>query len=227
MLRDNLLRRLLQVARPAVVAKPGPQAQHFLLRRGGKGVNVRKALEKPLVVRNHRGDSRLLQHNFREPHAIRIARAPPRQVTLELPKPREQLFAKGGEFLSLKHGASGFSHKCPLIRVFIFRWLLHFFVEEHDERRTPYRMREKAARLAGHDDLEELRRRCEFTNKSLLGIERERLHHSQVSKDFENMFLAGSQGSIEVDAAKRQHGVGLIKVPADLGAKVHGTLEAL
>src|SRR3979411_1558484 len=54
MLRDDFLRRLLQIARAAVIAKPGPQPQHFFLRRRSQSMNIRKPRKKSRVVRNDR-----------------------------------------------------------------------------------------------------------------------------------------------------------------------------
>src|SRR5437773_9933419 len=103
---DDLLRGLLQVARAAVITKAGPQPQHFLFRRSGERVEIGEAFEKPFVIGNPRGDTRLLQHDFRQPHAIRVARAAPGQVALEMAEPGKQVSAECGEVLSREHGAS-------------------------------------------------------------------------------------------------------------------------
>src|SRR6266478_1744175 len=94
MFRDDLLRGFLQMARATVIPETRPEEQHFLLRRSGERVNVREALQKSFVVRNGGGDAGLLEHDFRKPDAVGIFRSPPRQVSLELAKPAEQLFAK-------------------------------------------------------------------------------------------------------------------------------------
>src|SRR5450759_2168385 len=49
------------------------------LRAGERG-DIGEALEKTAVIRNHRGDLGLLQHDFGDPDAVGIARALPRQV---------------------------------------------------------------------------------------------------------------------------------------------------
>src|SRR5206468_3038633 len=107
---NDMLSGFLQIASAAVIAEAGPEAQHFFLRRTGEGVNIRETLEKSLVVWNHGRNACLLQHDFREPDAIRIFRAPPRQVTLESAEPPKQLFTKCGEFAALQHSAGTFSH---------------------------------------------------------------------------------------------------------------------
>jgi hypothetical protein len=87
---DDLLRCFLQIACPAVITQAGPQAQDFLLRRGSECVNVREALQKSFVVGKRGGNARLLQHDFREPDAIGIFSASPRQITLKLAKPAKK-----------------------------------------------------------------------------------------------------------------------------------------
>ena len=78
--RHHLTRAAVQVARTRVIAQPAPQPQHLVLGRGGQAGDVGKALEKARVVAQHRRHLRLLQHDFRQPHAVRIARALPRQA---------------------------------------------------------------------------------------------------------------------------------------------------
>src|SRR6266571_5061680 len=87
MFRDDLLSGFLQVARATVIPEAGPQAQHFFLRRSGERANVWKALQEIFVVRDHCRNARLLQHDFREPDAIGIFGAAPRQIALELMEP--------------------------------------------------------------------------------------------------------------------------------------------
>ena len=84
----------LQISSAAVIAEPGPQSQHFRFGRCGERANRREVFEKSLVKGNHRGDARLLQHNFRKPDAIRIFIAPPGQITLKFVKPFENRCAK-------------------------------------------------------------------------------------------------------------------------------------
>ena len=89
------LRRALQVARARVIAQAAPQPQHLVLRRAGERGDIGEALEKALVIGNHRGDLGLLQHDFRDPDAIGVARALPGQVVAAVaPMPGEQA---GGE----------------------------------------------------------------------------------------------------------------------------------
>src|ERR1044071_1790707 len=75
----------MQVARPRVVAQAAPQREHVVEVRPGEGFHIRETREEALVVRNDRRDLGLLQHHFRQPDAIRIARPLPRQVMTPVP----------------------------------------------------------------------------------------------------------------------------------------------
>ena len=76
----DFLRAAVQIARPCVVAKPGPVRQHTLHGRRRQAGNIGKAGQKTLVIRDHRRHLGLLQHDFRQPDAVRIARVLPGQV---------------------------------------------------------------------------------------------------------------------------------------------------
>src|SRR5258708_23666574 len=113
MLRDDLLRGFLQIARAAVIPETGPESQHFFLRRRGERVNIRKVLKKSLVVRNRCRNASLLEHDFRKPDAIGIRGSAPWQVPLEFAKPSEQLSAKCGEFAGVQHSAGILAQLTP------------------------------------------------------------------------------------------------------------------
>ncbi len=70
----------VQVARPGVVAKAGPEVQHFILRRLRQRRNVRKRRHKALEVGNHCLHLSLLEHYLRYPHTVRVDPLLPRQV---------------------------------------------------------------------------------------------------------------------------------------------------
>ena len=110
MLRHDLLRCLLQIARATVIAEARPQPEHFFLRRFCESMPVGESRQKSFVVRNHGSHARLLQHDFRNPDAVRIFRAPPRQIALKLPEPCEQLLAKRDEFAASERDHAVFSH---------------------------------------------------------------------------------------------------------------------
>ncbi len=94
MFGDHLLGGALQIARAAVVAEARPQAQHFFLRSRSKGNNAGKTGEKFFVVGDHRRHARLLQHDFRDPNAVRITILAPGQIALIIAKPIQERFAK-------------------------------------------------------------------------------------------------------------------------------------
>ena len=74
------LRAGVQIARPAVIAKAAPQGEHFVDRGCGQGGEGRKTLEKARVIADHRGHLGLLEHDLRQPDAVRIAGVLPGQV---------------------------------------------------------------------------------------------------------------------------------------------------
>ena len=80
MLGDIDLRAAMQVARPAVVAQAAPEREHLVLGRRGERADVGEAGDEAIEVAEHGRDLRLLQHHFREPDAIRLARLLPGQV---------------------------------------------------------------------------------------------------------------------------------------------------
>lgn len=82
--RADRLRARPQVARPRVVAEPRPRREHVVERRPRERGHRREPRHPALPVRDHRGDAGLLQHDLADPDRVRIARAAPRQVTLDL-----------------------------------------------------------------------------------------------------------------------------------------------
>ena len=71
--RGDLPRGPQQVAGPRIVSQAAPQREHFLFRRRRQRLHRGKALQEPPVIRNHRLRAGLLQHDLRDPDAIRIA----------------------------------------------------------------------------------------------------------------------------------------------------------
>ena len=94
---DDLLSRLLKIARARVVAETGPETKHFFFRGFGEGLNVGKAREELFIVRNHGNDSSLLEHDFGKPDAVRIFRAAPGKIAPELGEPGQKVFAEARE----------------------------------------------------------------------------------------------------------------------------------
>ena len=90
MVGDHPLARGLEHPGSAVVAEPCPTREHGLFARLSQGCQSRIASEERLVVRNDSLDPGLLEHNLRDPDAVRIPRQPPRQGAVVRPVPRQQ-----------------------------------------------------------------------------------------------------------------------------------------
>jgi hypothetical protein len=70
---DHRLGAGVEMSRARVIAEPGPQAQHLLETRGGKCMHARPPRDEARKIRRDRLHGGLLQHDFGEPHAIRVA----------------------------------------------------------------------------------------------------------------------------------------------------------
>ena len=87
MLAGDAPRRRVQVARPAVIAKAGPLAEHLILIRRRQCRQVGKAGQKTLVIGDDGFHLGLLQHDFGQPDRIGIAlrAALPGQIVAAMP----------------------------------------------------------------------------------------------------------------------------------------------
>src|SRR5580704_18791990 len=86
----NLFGGEMQVAGAAVVTEAGPMVEHIVKWRSRQAGYSRKSRQETPVVRNHRGDSRLLQHYFGHPDAIGVAGAPPIEIAFVAAIPGQQ-----------------------------------------------------------------------------------------------------------------------------------------
>jgi hypothetical protein len=84
----------LQVSRARVVAETRPQTEQRVGLGAGEALDVGKARQEALVVRDHRVDAGLLEHRLGDPDRVGIARAPPRQIAPVRVVPREQALAQ-------------------------------------------------------------------------------------------------------------------------------------
>ena len=91
---DKLLCRRLHLSRPSIVPQPAPGFEQALLRGRGQAFERRETFEKAFVIRDHRRDSRLLQHYFGKPDAIGVFGVSPGQVALMAAIPSKQSFGK-------------------------------------------------------------------------------------------------------------------------------------
>ena len=80
----------VQVACPCVVAQPFPEFQDGVLRRAGQGLDGRKRLHEPFKIGPALFNARLLQHDLRDPHGIRMPAAAPGQLAGVARVPRQQ-----------------------------------------------------------------------------------------------------------------------------------------
>src|SRR3989344_3082145 len=76
---DDSFRRLVQITRAGIVAQTTPEVQHAVRPRTRQRAHVGEAFGETLEVRDDGGHLGLLQHDFRYPDAVGIARAFPRQ----------------------------------------------------------------------------------------------------------------------------------------------------
>ncbi|NBR01697.1 MAG: DUF721 domain-containing protein [Alphaproteobacteria bacterium] len=60
----------MQIARPRVIAEPGPGGHHIILPGGGQIADFGPAPREIQKIGDHRRDHRLLQHDFRQPHMV-------------------------------------------------------------------------------------------------------------------------------------------------------------
>ena len=69
-LRENCLRRAVQVARPGVVSKALPVLHDLLFICDGEGCDIGKSLHPSPKIRLNGGNSRLLEHEFGNQNGI-------------------------------------------------------------------------------------------------------------------------------------------------------------
>src|SRR5437667_12788236 len=81
----------MEIPGAGIIAQAIPRVPHRLRPRARERLEIGKALEKPRIVLRHAADLRLLQHHFRDEHAVRIARLAPRQVPRGAGVPGEEL----------------------------------------------------------------------------------------------------------------------------------------
>ncbi len=115
MVADDGPRGRMQVHRAAIVPQALPDLENRLVGCLGEGLDGREPREKPLVVRDDRGNLRLLEHDLADPDAVRIGRSPPRQVAAGPAEPREQPAHEGAAGGRREAGEVAWSH-CLAVR---------------------------------------------------------------------------------------------------------------
>ncbi len=99
---DDGLGRPLQIDGAAVVAKPGPDADHVRGWGYSKVLDSGKPLQEPLVVGDDAIDLSLLEHHLRDEDGVGISRIPPRQVTPVGSEPRQKGLADALEAIRIE-----------------------------------------------------------------------------------------------------------------------------
>ncbi len=90
-LREDLLRGPLQIANARVVAEAFPKFVDFVGMGFGQSFNGGQLAHPAFPIGDDGFDLRLLEHDFRHPDGVGIARAPPREVAGIGGEPRKQL----------------------------------------------------------------------------------------------------------------------------------------
>ena len=80
----------LRLAHAVVVPQPLPELEQLCLRQRREREHIRRGREKARVIPAHGFDARLLQHDLREPHVVRLAVGAPWQRARVRLKPVEQ-----------------------------------------------------------------------------------------------------------------------------------------
>jgi hypothetical protein len=93
---QDVARRPVEVARPRVVAQTRPGRQDRLLPGAGESGEVGKTGQEGIVAAADGSHRRLLEHDLRDPDAVRVARASPGKRTLLPAKPGEEDPADAG-----------------------------------------------------------------------------------------------------------------------------------
>src|SRR5260370_31873102 len=84
-----------------------------------------------------------------------------------------------------------------------------------------------AGRLAGDDDLEELRRRGEISEQRVLQVSGERLRKREMPEHGEDVFFRGSEGRLQSRSAELEQRVALEEMPRNACAQRDRALESL
>src|ERR1700685_3518698 len=106
MLLHDLERALMQHARAAVVAEAAPGGEHDILGGGGQCFDSWETIDEDSVVVEYGRNAGLLQHDFAEPDAVRVARFAPGEITAMTVIPAEQAAAEMVKILARQKGVN-------------------------------------------------------------------------------------------------------------------------
>jgi len=99
------LRRLLQIARPSVVAEPFPKLENSFWSCFCQGGDAWQLPHPSVPVRDDGLDLSLLEHDFGNPNAVGIARPAPGEIASVFPEPRQQCRNERWRYFLLSHVA--------------------------------------------------------------------------------------------------------------------------
>ena len=106
MVFDDFLRRRLEVARARIVTEAFPELEHTFGFSKGEFLKSGEGTHPAFPIGDDGSHLRLLQHDFRNPNGVRIARAPPRQVACMAGIPIHQMRDKATGFAAMRHAAA-------------------------------------------------------------------------------------------------------------------------
>jgi len=99
------LRRLLQIARPSVVAEPFPKLENSFRSGFCQGGDAWQLPHPSVPVRDDGLDLSLLEHDFGNPNAVGVARPAPGEIASVFPEPRQQCRNERWRYFLLSHVA--------------------------------------------------------------------------------------------------------------------------
>lgn len=70
----------MEISRASVIAEPLPCSKHFVFGSPRQGAKIRKCAEPLVIIRDHGGDLRLLEHELGHENCVPIPGAAPRQI---------------------------------------------------------------------------------------------------------------------------------------------------
>ncbi len=130
----------MEVAAPGVVAEPRPVVQHLIELSGGEIGNRWKSCHEPQIIRNHRCDLGLLQHDFGNPNPIGVGVVLPGQVAAAVVvEPVKQPLCEPVQDLMLlvamfQRAAQQIQQVARRVAIFLGHLLLYLFVDLRAQR---------------------------------------------------------------------------------------------
>ena len=86
----------VEISRASVIAEALPRAKHLIFRSARQRGEIRKRAEPLVIIRDHGGDLRLLEHELGNEDRVGIAGATPREIAPMPTIPANKRAAKFG-----------------------------------------------------------------------------------------------------------------------------------